>query len=119
MRGRRVYVEVVLLDIFTMVSLAASEAEQTLLQNWVTLVPEGESEAEALLIVGDAAKAVFAPAVSSRARLVVAEVVPRTTVSTVVLADSTPLSFAEVRSPFFPGNPELAGVVQRFCSATS
>ena len=75
-RRRRVEVEVVLLDVLAVIALAVGQAEQALLQDRVAPVPQREREAEALLVVGDAAEAVLAPAIRARARLVVGEVVP-------------------------------------------
>lgn len=42
----------------------------------IALVPESERKAEPLAVVRDAAKAIFAPAIGPRARLVVGEIVP-------------------------------------------
>ena len=71
--GRRaVEVEVVLLDVLAVVALAVGQAEQAFLEDRVLAVPEGQGEAEPLLVVGDAGQAVLAPAVGARAGLVVA-----------------------------------------------
>ncbi len=109
---RRVEVEVVLLDVLAVVPLAVGEAERALLEDGVPLVPEGEGEAQALLVVGDPAEAVLAPPVGPGAGLVVREVVPGVAVRAVVLADRPPLPLAEVRAPLLPGDPRLAGLVQ-------
>ena len=76
-RGRGVDVEVVLLHVLAVVALAVREAEQPLLQNRVAPVPQREREAEELPVVGDSREAILAPAIRSRARLIVAERVPR------------------------------------------
>src|SRR6185369_9815570 len=76
-RRRAVEVEVVLLDVLAMVPLTVGEAEQSLLQDRVAAVPESQREAQELLVVGNAAQPIFAPAVGARARVVVREVVPR------------------------------------------
>jgi hypothetical protein len=111
--GRRgVDVEVVLLDVFSVVPLAVGEAEHPLLEDGVALVPEGEGEAQALLVVGDPAEAVFAPPVGPGPGLVVREVVPGVSVRAVVLADRPPLPLAEVGAPLLPGDSRLAGVVE-------
>jgi len=62
---RRVDVEVVLIDVLAVVPLAVGEAERALLEDGVPLVPEGEGEAETLLVVGDPAEAVLAPLVGA------------------------------------------------------
>ena len=83
----------------------------------VLAVPEGQAEAEALLVVGNAGDAVFAPAVGARAGVIVGEEVPGVAVLAVVLAHGAPLPFAEVRSPLLPGGLLLARLVQSdlFC----
>ena len=71
-RRRAVEVEVVLLDVLAVVALAVGQAEQPLLEDRVLAVPQGQREAEPLLVVGDAGQAVLAPAIGARAGLVVA-----------------------------------------------
>ena len=106
--GRRaVEVEVVLLDVLAVVALAVGQAEQPLLEDRVLAVPEGQREAEPLLVVGDAGQAVLAPAIGARAGLVVGEVVPGVAALAVVLAHGAPLAFAEVGPPLFPGDGSL------------
>ena len=100
--GRGVEVPVVLLDVLAVVALAAGQAEQPLLQNRVGAVPEGQGEAEPLLLVGDAQKAVFAPAVGAGASLIMREVIPGGAEFRVVLADGAPLPLREVGPPAPP-----------------
>ena len=76
---RRVEVEVALLYVLAVVPFAVGQAEQPLLEDRILAVPERERETEKLVIVGNASQAVLAPAVRSRARLIVAEVIPRVT----------------------------------------
>ena len=64
-RRRRVDVEVVLLDVLAVVSLAVGQPEEAFLEDRVALVPKGERKAEALTVIRDAADPVFAPAISS------------------------------------------------------
>ena len=75
-RRRAVEVEVVLLHVLAVVAFAVGQPEEPLLEDRILAVPQGQREAEALLVVGDAGEAVFAPAVGARAGLVVGEVVP-------------------------------------------
>ena len=91
MGRRRVEVVVVLLDVLAVVALAAGQPEQPLLQDRVGAVPEGEGEAEPLLLVGDAQETVFAPAVGAGAGVVVREGIPGRAEFGVVLADGAPL----------------------------
>src|SRR5262249_25130375 len=102
MRRRAVEIEVILFDVLAVVALAVGQAEQALLDDGVHAVPEGQSETEALLIVGSATQAVLAPVIRARAGLVVAEVVPGVATFAVVLAHRPPLTVGEIRAPFPP-----------------
>jgi len=75
-RRRAVEVEVVLFYVLAVVALAVGEAEEPLLENGVLSVPEGESKAEVLFIVGNAGDAVLAPAVGARAGVVMGKEIP-------------------------------------------
>jgi hypothetical protein len=99
-----VEVEVILLDILTVIAFAVGQPEQAFLEDRVLAVPQGQREAEPLLIIGNAGQTILHPTIGTRARLIVAEVIPGVAALAVVLAHSSPLSLAEVRSPFFPGN---------------
>src|SRR5258705_3546122 len=109
MRRSVVEIEIALLHVLAVIALLVGQPEQTLLDDGILPVPERESEAKPLPLVADASQSVFAPVVSARARLVVAEVVPGIAVVAVVLADGAPLAFAEVRPPGFPGGGGVAG----------
>ena len=102
MGRRRIEVEIVFLDIFAVIPLAVAQAEQALFQNRVFAVPQRQREAQTLSVIGDAGQAIFAPAVGARAGLVVGEVIPGVAAFAVVLADGSPLPFAQVRSPLLP-----------------
>jgi len=110
--GRAVQLVVILFDVLTVVAFAVRQAEEPFLQNGVISVPASQADAEALLVVGVAGDAVFAPAIGARASLIVREVVPGGTIVAVVFADSAPLAFAEVGAPFFPRGVLEGAVVQ-------
>ena len=75
--GRRaIEVEVVLLHVLAVVALAVGQSEEPLLEDRILAVPQSHAEAEALLVVGDAGDAVFAPAVGAGAGMIVGEEVP-------------------------------------------
>jgi hypothetical protein len=113
--GRRaVEIEVVLLHVLAVVALAVGQPEETLLENGVLAVPQGQREAQVLFVVGNAGDAVFAPAVGPRSRLIVGEEVPGVAVLAVILAHGTPLALAQVGSPFLPRDLRLARLVQAF-----
>ena len=102
MRRRRIEVEVLFFHVFAVISLAAREAEQTLLENRVPAVPQRERETEPALAVGDAEQTVLAPAVRAAAGVVVREEIPTGASFGVVLAHGGPLTFAQVWTPTFP-----------------
>ena len=54
MRRRAVEVEVVFLDVLAVIAFAVGQAEQPFLEDGILAVPQGQREAEPLLIVGDA-----------------------------------------------------------------
>src|ERR1700732_3866017 len=101
--GRRaIEVEIVFLDVPTVVAFAVGQAEQPLLQDRVLAIPQRNSKAQPLVVVADPSKAVLAPVISPRAGLIVGEIVPRIAVLAVVLAHRPPLAFAEVGAPLLP-----------------
>ena len=53
MRRRRVEVEVIFLHVLAVVPLAVREAEQTLLEDGILTVPQGQRKAELLLVIGN------------------------------------------------------------------
>ena len=59
-----------------MVAFRASEAEQALFEDGIASIPEGKSKTEALVVVANAADAVFGPAIGARAGVIVSERVP-------------------------------------------
>ena len=69
MRREVIDVEVVLLDVLTMVALGIGQAEQANLQDRVPLVPQGQSQAQPLLVVADPGYAILTPPVRARPRL--------------------------------------------------
>jgi hypothetical protein len=66
MRRSTIQVEVILLGVLTVVAFTVGQAEQAFVEDRVYAVPQGQGEAEALLVVGDAGQAVLALAVLPR-----------------------------------------------------
>ncbi len=97
-----IQVEVDLLDVFAAIALVAGQTECPFLEDRILAVPQGEGEAQALLLVADAAEAVLAPAVGAGPRLVVGEEPPGVAVGAVVLADGAPGPFGEIGPPQAP-----------------
>src|SRR3989442_1712101 len=114
-RRRAVEVEVVLLDVLGVVALVAGDAEQALLEDGVAAIPEGQREAEPLVIVRDAGQAVLTPAVGARARVLVGEVFPRRAPGTVVLPHGAPLPLGQIWTPA----PPVRGPPRRFVQPPS
>src|SRR5262249_8880512 len=67
-------------------------------------VPQGQRKAEPLFLIAEPGQPILPPVIGARAGLVVAEVVPGVSIGAVVLANGSPLPFAEVRSPLLPGD---------------
>ena len=108
MGRRRVEIEVVLFDVLAVVGFAVRQSEETLLEDRVPAVPQGEGETDPLLVVGEARQSVFPPAIGARARMIVSEEVPGVAVVAVVFANGAPLALAQIRTPLLPGNLLLA-----------
>ena len=101
--GRRaVEIPPVLLGILAVVALGTGEPEDPLLQDRVASVPEGEREAQPLLVIADPAEPVLVPAVHPRPGVVMRERVPRLAVLAVVLSHRPPRPLAQVRAPRAP-----------------
>ena len=95
-------VEVVFLDILAAVALRAGQPERALLEERITSVPQRQRQAQELVLVGNAAEAVLAPAIGARAGVVVRQEIPGIAVGAVVLSHRTPRPFRQVRSPQAP-----------------
>src|SRR3970282_2492601 len=90
---RRGGVEVVvaLLAVLPVVPLRPRQAEEALLQDRVSPVPEGKGEAEAALPVGDPEQPVLPPPVGAAARLLGRKGIPTRAARGVVLPPGPPL----------------------------
>src|SRR5258708_27794886 len=112
MSRRAIEVEVIFFDILTVVAFAVRQPEQTLFKNWVVAIPQAYAKAEQLLVITDTGEAVLAPVIRAGASLVMGKVIPGISVLAVVLANRTPLPFAEVGSPSSPVRSTRAGFLQ-------
>src|SRR5262249_54170381 len=72
----------------------------------------GNRKAQMLPIVRDTCKSVFAPTVGTGTCLIVRKIVPSIACATVVFPHGTPLPFAQIGSPLFPGDITLPCVLQ-------
>ncbi len=107
---RRIQIKVIFLYVLAVISFAAGKSEKPLFQNRVVAIPKRERETGGLMAVRDAAESVFAPAIRTRARLVMRKIIPSRAVLAIVFAHRAPLAFAEIRPPALP----VALAVARF-----
>src|SRR5215469_10628062 len=108
MGGGTVKKVVVLLHILTMIAFRAGQAEEPLLENRVSLIPQAERETQPALFVTDTQQTIFAPAVGTGTSVVVWKRVPRAAIGRVVLSDGPPLALAQIWTPAIPGFRTLA-----------
>src|SRR5687768_6930932 len=99
---RAVEVIVMLLAVFAVIPLNAGQSKDPLLKDRIFGVPERDREVRKLIFVADACDTLFAPPVGFAARSVVRDVLPCITMMAVILANSSPLTFREIRSKLSP-----------------
>src|SRR5215472_13119880 len=102
MRRRGVEVVIILFDVFAVIPLIASQAEQALFQDRIPAIPKRKGQTQALVIVGDAGDTILGPAVSARAGMIVWEIVPCRSIAAVVFARIAPGALRQVGSPALP-----------------
>ncbi len=98
----RIAIEIRLLHVLAAIALAAGQAEGALLQKRVAAVPQRQRETQVLAFVADAAQPILVPTIGPRARLLVAESVPRLAIGAVVLAYRAPGALCQIRPPHTP-----------------
>src|SRR5260370_24226115 len=102
MSGSVIQIEVIRLDVFSVIAFAVGEAEETLLQNRILAIPQSDGKTEELPVIADAGQAIFTPVIRSRSGLVVAEICPGVSIRAVVFANRSPLPLGQVRTPLSP-----------------
>jgi hypothetical protein len=107
-RWRTVEVEVILLDVLAVITLAVAQSEQPFLEDRIAPVPQRQRKAEKLTVIGDAGEPVLTPAVSTILRVIMGEVIPSVAVRAVILAHGPPLPLTQIRPPFLPRSPSFA-----------
>ena len=65
MRRGAVEIEVIFLDVLPVIALAIGQAEQSLLEDRVLAVPQGDSKTEPLVLVADPGEAILTPVISA------------------------------------------------------
>src|SRR5215469_10728634 len=114
-RGRAIEVKVIFLYILTVISFAIGQSKKPLFEYRVAPVPNSDGKTQLLLVVAYPGEAVFSPPVGTGASLVMSEILPGVTVSTVIFANRPPLSFAQVGPHFFQGTPVSRASFNRRC----
>ena len=107
-----VEIVVIFLDVFAVVAFFVGQAEETLLQKRVLLIPECERQAKVLKTVAVTGQAVLVPAVGAAASVVVREMVPGIAAGTVIFPDSAPGPLGQIRAPVFPVSAASRTVAQ-------
>ena len=102
MRRRRIEVIIQFLNVLAVIAFAACEAEEALLYDRIVAIPKRQRKADSLVTVADAGDAVLVPTIGARAGMIVRKIVPRRAVRRVILADSSPGTFAQIWPPAFP-----------------
>src|SRR5574341_314499 len=97
-----VEIEIIFLHVLAVIAFAVGQAEEPFLEDRILAVPQCQRKTEDLVVIGDSGEAVFAPTIRPRACLVVAEVVPRIAVLTVILPHGAPLPLAQIGAPSLP-----------------
>ena len=99
---RAVEVEVIFLHVLAVISLVAGEPKKAFLQDRVALIPHRKGKTDELMTIADSTQAVFIPAVGTRARMIVGEILPRRPMGAVVFANCPPRAVAEIGAPTLP-----------------
>jgi len=82
--GSCVKVKVAFLNILAVVTLAVGQAEQSLLEDGILVIPKSGSETEAAFAVAPSQEAIFAPPVNTASSVIVRKILPACTVTGVV-----------------------------------
>src|SRR6266403_1470881 len=98
-RRSAVDVEVVFLHIFAVIAFVAGQPEETLLEDGISFVPQGQTETYELVAVTYRGEAVLVPAISARAGVIVRKIFPRLSGRAIVLAHRSPGAIADVGAP--------------------
>src|SRR5262249_46223224 len=88
--------------VFPVIALAVGQAEQPLLQDRIACVPHRNRETQPLAGIGEAADAVFTPAIRPAAGVVMREIVPGVSVRAIVFPHRSPLPLRQVGAPLLP-----------------
>mmetsp|Transcript_1687 Transcript_1687/g.2883 ORF Transcript_1687/g.2883 Transcript_1687/m.2883 type:complete len:232 (-) Transcript_1687:365-1060(-) len=91
-----------LLAILSVVAFRVGQPIETLLEDSILVIPQGEAVADTLLFIAESQQAVLTPSVCAAACVFVGKEPPRIAVLTVILPDGGPLAISQVRPPELP-----------------
>src|SRR4051794_4694721 len=114
MRRHIIEVEVVLLDILAVVAFPEAKAVEPFFEKGIVAVPERGREAEELKAIADASDAVFAPAKSFTAGMLVRKIGPGIAIGAVVFAHRAPRPLRQIRSPSSPAEDVAFNFLEPF-----
>jgi hypothetical protein len=92
--GSVVEIVVTLLDVFSVITFMASQAEEAFLENRVVPVPEGYGKANFLMTIADSRNSILIPAISPRPGVIVRQVFPGRPMFAVIFANGSPRTLA-------------------------
>src|SRR5215813_14868738 len=82
-----VKIEVIFFDVLAVIAFGIGKSKESLLEDRILPVPQCQGKTENLMIVRDAGKAVFSPAIGARAGLVMGEISPGVSTLAVIFTD--------------------------------
>src|ERR1051326_3788688 len=115
MRGRRIQIEKVFLDVFAMIAFTSRQSKCALLENRIVAIPKRQRKANHLMAIANSGEPVFVPAKSARACMVVGKIIPGIAVGTIVFAHRAPGTLAQIRTPTLPMFLELPRLFEPPC----
>ena len=93
---------VALFDVFPVVALVPSETEEALFENGILAIPQRRGKAQSAFAIGPPIEPVLAPAVNTRARVIVWKLRPAMPVWGIIFPHRPPLSLAQIWPPSEP-----------------
>ena len=93
MSRRGIQIVVLFFDVFAVIAFVTINAKESLFQNRIATIPQGQSKAQATLTIRDTQQTIFAPAIRTASRLIVGKRCPWRAVRRLVFADRAPLPF--------------------------
>ena len=102
MRGGGVEIVINLFHVLAVIPLPVGQTKESLLENGVAPIPEGERQAKVLLIIRPARNPIFTPPISPAPGVIMRKISPSITARAIILTNRTPLAFRNIRAPAPP-----------------